>query len=756
MQKLNGGYLQESPDGTETEFYIIGHLINTCLNNKVNYSPATIRILILLILLTSCKKEKITFPVVLTSQVSEITQNCATSGGIVISAGGAEVTERGVCWSISRNPDKSGDKTNNGSGTGAFLSNLERLIPNTTYYIRAYASNIAGTGYGTEAVFTTKKIEPPELITLNVSAITQTSAVSGGEITSDNGGLITERGICWSTESEPTISENKSSDGTGTGRYVSIITDLRKGIKYFVRAYAKNIAGISYGNELSFNTLSTSPELSTIAVTSIRSHEAISGGIILSDGGDNITSKGVCWSTLSNPTIDNEKTSDGTGSQNFSSIISNLKEGTTYNVRSYAINNSGIAYGNNLTFTTLPELPTVNTLSVSGITTTSALAGGNVIKDGGSQVISRGLCWATHPLPDLSGNHTSNGAGNGIFNSIIQDLDPGTIYYIRAYATNVVGTEYGEVKSFRTLKAPIIADHSIVVDFEKIPDSYIAQVKKMMINFRGESHGVAYKTGMVLLEGLYPDCDCNISIGENYTDKYLRIDNAEWIGEEEWFTWSAFPPDSRPPEKDFIKNYIKNYFDAGHPLTVLGFAWCYDHVNGGPTGLIDSLYGISWYGFSVGGPDGNKYWGLDANDYSITQNRVSMDTYLNTTLDYINYCKTNNYPTKVIFTTCPVDNGEQEKLYEGERGYQGHLKQEYIRSFVKADTSRILFDYADILCYDDDGRMSTTIWNGHKYPCITPANLGDGSIGHIGTAGAIRLAKAQWWLLARIAGWNGK
>ncbi|MRR24089.1 hypothetical protein EG830_14050, partial [bacterium] len=93
--------------------------------------------------------------------------------------------------------------------------------------------------------------------------------------------------------------------------------------------------------------------------------------------------------------------------------------------------------------------------------------------------------------------------------------------------------------------------------------------------------------------------------------------------------------------------------------------------------------------------------------------------------------------------------------FTGELGYQGHLKHESIRAYVKADPKRILFDYADILSYNDDGTRSTQSWNGHVYPIITPENLGDESIGHIGSAGAMRLAKAQWWLLARLAGWDG-
>ena len=75
---------------------------------------------------------------------------------------------------------------------------------------------------------------------------------------------------------------------------------------------------------------------------------------------------------------------------------------------------------------------------------------------------------------------------------------------------------------------------------------------------------------------------------------------------------------------------------------------------------------------------------------------------------------------------------------------------------MKANPVRILFDHADILCYDDGSDTpNTTAWNGHTYPIITTANLGDGSVGHIGSAGAVRLAKAQWWMMARIAGWKG-
>ena len=153
----------------------------------------------------------------------------------------------------------------------------------------------------------------------------------------------------------------------------------------------------------------------------------------------------------------------------------------------------------------------------------------------------------------------------------------------------------------------------------------------------------------------------------------------------------------------------------------------------------------------MNGPDGDKPWGLDADDYSITGNTISLDTYLRATQEYIDFCKSNGYKTAVYFTTGPVDT-----YYNGERGYQAYLKHDHTRAYVRSDTDRILFDYADILCYDDGKTTPSTLtWNGHTYPAITPTNLGDGSIGHIGEAGALRLAKAMWWMLARIAGWDG-
>jgi hypothetical protein len=94
----------------------------------------------------------------------------------------------------------------------------------------------------------------PVLTTNTVTAITQTSATTGGNVTYDGGIDILVRGICWSTLQNPTLSDNHTSDGTGTGSFTSVINGLTSGTTYYVRAYATNKNGTSYGDQKTFST----------------------------------------------------------------------------------------------------------------------------------------------------------------------------------------------------------------------------------------------------------------------------------------------------------------------------------------------------------------------------------------------------------------------------------------------------------------------------------------------------------------------
>lgn len=424
--------------------------------------PALLAGIVFIFVFNGCKK-KPEIPILTTRNVSEITINSALSGGDITSDGGAEVTERGVCWSKTPYPVSTGQHTSDGKGTGSFTSDITGLEPNTDYYLRAYATNSVGTAYGNEVTFRTNPIVTATLTTVAVTSITSTTAVSGGNITSDGGGAITARGVCWSTSANPTISNDKTSDGTGTGTFASSLTGLTPGTAYHVRAYAVNSAGVAYGNDITFTTTSVNATLTTTAVTNITSSTAVSGGNITSDGGAAVTARGVCWSTSANPTISDNKTTDGSGKGVFTSNITGLQPATTYHVRAYATNSVGTAYGNDISFTTLPGLPVVTTNTVTSITQTTATSGGNVTSNGGAAVTERGVCWGTSSGPTISGSHVASGSGNGTFTSNMTGLTPGTTYYVRAYATNSAGTAYGNERTFTTtaVSVPVLTTTAV-------------------------------------------------------------------------------------------------------------------------------------------------------------------------------------------------------------------------------------------------------------------------------------------------------
>jgi len=399
---------------------------------------------LLVFFLNSCsKKETIkTAPTVTLSSVTNITSTTASSGGVVTTDGGSTLTARGVCWSITQNPTISDSKTSDGSGSGSYSSTLIGLAQGTTYYLKAYGINSIGTGYSDQTTFTTLALAPV-LTTTNLSAVTATTATGGGNVTNDGGSAVTVRGVCWSINQNPTISDAKTSDGTGTGIFSSTITGLTPGVTYNIRAYATNSVGTSYGNQVTATALATGATLTTAAVSAITSGGTTSGGNITSDGGAPVTARGVCWSTNQNPTITSSKTTDGTGSGTFTSAITGLNPGTIYYLRAYATNSVGTSYGSQITVATLAIIPALTTASFTAITSVSASGGGTITSDGGSVVTARGVCWSTNQNPTFTDNKTTDGTGSGTFVSSITGLTPGATYYIRAYATNSIGTAYG-------------------------------------------------------------------------------------------------------------------------------------------------------------------------------------------------------------------------------------------------------------------------------------------------------------------------
>ena len=201
------------------------------------------------------------------------------------------------------------------------------------------------------------------------------------------------------------------------------------------------------------------PTITTTPASAVNSNAALCGGYISNDGGDSVIQRGVCWDTLQNPVITNSHTSDGVGMGTFTSSLTSLLSATTYYIRAYAVNSAGTAYGNEITIQTSTglTLPSLTTSAATGINTNSLTSGGNILNTGGTSITERGVCWSTNHNPIKTDSHSTDGMGIGSFVSNVTPLVRSTTYYLRAYATNGLGTAYGNEITVITL------DHDIYV-----------------------------------------------------------------------------------------------------------------------------------------------------------------------------------------------------------------------------------------------------------------------------------------------------
>ncbi len=238
------------------------------------------------------------------------------------------------------------------------------------FYLRVYPHNTNAEGWAKLVALDSVVIsgatigvtaDPPIVVTAAVTDISTTFATSGGNIPTDGGAAVIARGVCWNMTGTPTIADDKTVDGEGSGSFISIMTGLTPGTQYYLRAYATNDAGTGYGDEVIFSTLdSTSvPMVITAAVTDIMVKTAICGGDVKSWGGDTVTVRGVCWNTSGMPTVADSKTENGAGLGAFKSSLYPLEENTTYYVRAYATNSIGTGYGAVDTFKTQIPAPAV-------------------------------------------------------------------------------------------------------------------------------------------------------------------------------------------------------------------------------------------------------------------------------------------------------------------------------------------------------------------------------------------------------------
>jgi uncharacterized protein (TIGR02145 family) len=387
-----------------------------------------------------------------TNSVTFITSTSAICGGKISADEGDIVTSRGVCWSTSQYPTTAENITTNGKGTGVFNSNLISLMENTTYYIRAYAINTTDTTYGNQVSFKTllkDQITDTEgnfynTITIGTQVwmkenLKATSYNDNTVIPSVADGAVWDKlktpGYCWY------LNENEYKNIYGAlYNWYAVNTGKLCPTGWHIPSDAEWTTLTSYiggdstaGSKLKEVSI-THWNGPNADATNETSFTALPGGYRYNNGvfgfiGDN----GNWWTATAESSPLNAWHRSLSGSRTDISHGNSIKTGGM-SVR--CIQDSHL---------------TISTSSITYITATSAICGGNISSDGGTMVTSRGVCWSTSQNPTIADNKTTNGTGTGTFNSNLISLKENTIYYLRAYATNITDTAYGNQVSFKTL-----------------------------------------------------------------------------------------------------------------------------------------------------------------------------------------------------------------------------------------------------------------------------------------------------------------
>lgn len=402
-------------------------------------------------------------PYITTAPITNLSQNSVNTGVIINYDGGNLISLRGLCWDTIQNPDTTKNRTIDKSGTNSFTVNLFNLTPNTTYYVRAYAVNSVGISYGNELIFRTMpkiiygsntnlngfvsdidgnnyktvKIGSQSWMAENLKTAKLNDGTKIPQVTEFNewismyspaycwynndstnkklygalynyypvetgklcptgwhmpnddewiilksflgdsavGGKLKEAGLVhWPFPNKGATNSSGFTALPGRGRsdYGGFVANdegawwSNTPLQYwYVTSESENLFkyGISHRGGVSVRCLNDTsniivqvPELTTDTIILISKYSATSGGAIGFGGGSPISAKGICWSTSPNPDTTNSRTMDGYGVGGFISNITGLIPKTTYYVRAYAINSTGIGYGNELSFTTLPDI----------------------------------------------------------------------------------------------------------------------------------------------------------------------------------------------------------------------------------------------------------------------------------------------------------------------------------------------------------------------------------------------------------------
>ena len=347
---------------------------------------------------------------------------------------------------------------------GRYRQRVTGLTAETTYYVRAYAINSVGVAYSDTMTVTTPTADSvPTVRTYDTNNVMDVYAFLTGEILSEGSHPVTERGfVVIEDVSQQQVTIPSAPPERGE-IFTQQVTGLTPNTAYTFRAYAVNEIGTAYGEAKSFTTRAPIAKPPTVVTDSnardVTNDSAVLGGTVTSNGGAAITERGICYMLGSGtPTIGTGLVLVDTGTPNlgtFYLLAAGLAGGQLYSFRAYAKNYAGTSYGEVSTFTTDGAIgsPIVIMESCKVGTTTIDMAG-SIVSDEGSPVTDRGFVYSVNSDMSNAVTVAASQIEGKVFRKYVENLQPDTTYYAKAYATNAHGTGYSSVLELTTYPTP--------------------------------------------------------------------------------------------------------------------------------------------------------------------------------------------------------------------------------------------------------------------------------------------------------------
>ncbi len=486
--------------------------------------------------------KELTVPEMSTYNAENIAETTAFINGEILKNGGYEISEYGFEVGTSRsNLNNKIALGSAGSRKFPYQATIKPLQPDTKYYFRSYATNQLGTGYGDVNSFKTKKLEQPEVSTKSISEVTSSSAVLSGEVLKNGGFDILDYGfVLFASGNEPqNFSLGYLGDQKGTYTYSSY--ELLPNTTYNYYAYITNQNGLYKGESKSFKTQNVeSAEVKTIGSSDISQSTAVVKAEILKNGGFNILEYGFYYGPSSGSQM---KLSLGVANDQkfpFETMLGGLEANTRYYFKPYVINQNGEYTGNQNAFTTTePQQAEVKTHKATEITGDAAVVNGEVIKNGGYNITKYGFLYGTKKY-NLTEQVSLGelGAQKIPFNFKLTSLDPGTVYYYRAFAETELGSSNGELCQFTTGKM-----YPPTVKTDTVSDITATQVTL---------------NGELIKNGGYDIVDFGFYYGTNSSNKQKVTLASERYAGSDKFNFSKVIDGLQPGQKYYVQSYAVN------------------------------------------------------------------------------------------------------------------------------------------------------------------------------------------------------